>query len=160
MKKLVLVRHAKSSWGDPSLHDQERPLNDRGLRDAPEMGRGLARRGIQPDVILSSPALRARTTAELMADALGFGSQRITIDDRLYAASADDVLEVIRGLDDGASTAFVVGHNPETAALARRFSDEITEMPTCAVAEFRFDVDAWSEIGDAEPVDVRLETPR
>jgi phosphohistidine phosphatase len=160
MKTLVLVRHAKSSWGDPGLDDHERPLNDRGRRNAPEMGRRLAARDIRPDLIVSSTAVRARTTAELIADEIGFGADRVETDERLYAATPDEVLEVIRGLDDDASTVFIVGHNPETASLARRFSDEITEMPTSAVAEFRFDVDSWAKIGDAEPVDVRVDTPR
>lgn len=160
MKTLLLVRHAKSSWEHPGAPDHDRPLNDRGLRDAPVMGRRLAERGVAPDVILSSTAVRALTTAELIAEALGFDAARIVTDERLYAASAEDVLRVIGELDDEVSSAMVVGHNPETASLARRLSDEIHEMPTCAVAEFTFDVDAWYELDDVEPVTVRVETPR
>jgi phosphohistidine phosphatase len=160
MKTLLLVRHAKSSWEHPDASDHDRPLNDRGLRDAPAMGRQLAERGVQPEVILSSTALRARTTAELIADALGFDAARIVTDERLYAASADEVLRVIGEIDGDVSSAMVVGHNPETASLAHRLSDEVHSMPTCAVAEFTFDVDAWYEIGDVEPVTVRVDTPR
>lgn len=160
MKTLLLVRHAKSSWEHPGTSDHDRPLNDRGLRDAPEMGRRLAARGVRPDVILSSTAVRARTTAELIAEALGFGVGRVITDERLYAASADEVLRVIGELDDEVSCAIVVGHNPETASLAHRLSDEIHEMPTAAVAEFTFDVDAWYELGDVEPSTVRVDTPR
>ena len=160
MKTLLLVRHAKSSWDHPGTPDHDRPLNDRGLRDAPVMGRRLAERGVAPDVILSSTAVRARTTAELIADALGFGAERVITDERLYAASADEVLRVIGELDPEVTSAIVVGHNPETASLAHRFSDEIHEMPTCAVAEFTFDVPAWWELTDAAPVSVRVETPR
>jgi phosphohistidine phosphatase len=160
MKTLLLVRHAKSSWDQSGVSDHDRPLNHRGRRDAPDMGRRLAARGVAPDVILSSSAVRARTTAELIAEALGFGADRVGIDERLYAASVDEVLTVIGELGDDVSTAMVVGHNPETASLAHRFSDEIGEMPTCAVAEFTFDVDSWDELGDVEPATVRLEMPR
>ena len=160
MKTLLLVRHGKSSWDHQGLSDHDRPLNDRGLRDAPEMGRRLAERGVSPDVILSSTALRARTTAELIAEALGFGADRVITDERLYAASASEVLGVIQELDDSVGCAIVIGHNPETASLAQKFSEDIAEMPTCAIAEFTFDVDAWSGVGDVEPDAVRVDTPR
>ena len=160
MKTLVLIRHAKSSWDHADLDDEDRPLNRRGLRDAPVMGRRLADRGLAPDVVLSSTAVRARTTAELIAGELGFDPARIVADDRLYGASVDEVLGVIGELDDALSCAIVVGHNPETESIAHRFSDEINEMPTCAVAEFTFDVSSWSELADAEPLTVRVDTPR
>lgn len=111
-------------------------------------------------MILSSTALRAHATAKLIADALGFGAARVVTDERLYAASADEVLEVVGELGSEVSCAAVVGHNPETAALAHQFSDEIQEMPTCAVAEFAFEIDSWRELADAEPVAVRVDTPR
>lgn len=160
MKTLLLVRHAKSSWDHPGVDDHDRPLNARGRRDAPEMGRRLAERGLVPDRILSSTALRARTTAQLIAEGLGFDVDRIILDERLYAASADEVLRVIGEIDGDVGTAMVVGHNPETASLAHRFSSDIHEMPTCAVAELAFDVDAWYELEDAEPASVRVEAPR
>ena len=115
MKTLLLVRHAKSSWDHPGVDDHDRPLNARGRRDAPEMGRRLAERGLVPDRILSSTALRARTTAQLIAEGLGFDVDRIILDERLYAASADEVLRVIGEIDGDVGTAMVVGHNPETA---------------------------------------------
>ena len=160
MKTLLLVRHAKSDWSHHGLDDHERPLNRRGKRDAPEMGRRLAERGVAPDVILSSDAVRARTTAELIAEAIGFGASRVITDERLYAASADEVLRVVGELDGDLSVAIVVGHNPEMASLAHRFSEEIHEMPTCAVAEYEFEVDAWYELEDALPVSVWVDTPR
>ncbi|MGW9183670.1 SixA phosphatase family protein [Agromyces sp. NPDC055661] len=160
MKTLALVRHAKSSWDHPGVSDHDRPLNSRGLRDAPAVGRRLAERGFRPERILSSTALRARMTAQLIADALGFDADRIILDERLYAASADEVLRVIGEVDGEVSTVMVVGHNPETASLAHEFSSDIHEMPTCAVAEFTFDVDAWYELEDVEPSSVRVETPR
>ncbi len=160
MKTLLLMRHAKSSWEHPTMDDHDRPLNDRGLRDAGTMGRRLTQRGVAPDVILSSTAVRAMVTAELVADELGYPGDRIIADERLYAASAEDVLRVVGELDGEHTSAIVVGHNPEIAALAHRFSDEIQGMPTSAIAEFTFDVAAWYELEDAVPLSVRLDTPK
>lgn len=160
MKTLLLVRHAKSSWEQTGVADHDRPLNHRGRRDAPDMGRRLAERGVAPDVLLTSTAVRARSTAALIADALGFDQARITADERLYGASVDEVLAVIRELADDVSCAIVIGHNPETESLAHRFAGEIRDMPTSAVAEFTFDVDAWDQLGEVEPTSVRLDTPR
>ncbi len=92
MKTLFLVRHAKSSRDDPTLPDKERPLNDRGMRDAPRMGERLAKQGAQPDLILSSPAVRALATAELIAKRLDYKVKDIVVDQRLYAAAPDDLL--------------------------------------------------------------------
>lgn len=160
MKTLFLVRHAKSSRDDPSLADRERPLNDRGLHDAPMMGQRLSRSGMKPDRIVSSPALRALTTAQLIADAIGFPRQDIAIDDSIYESSPERLLAVIRGLDDKLDCVMVVGHNPEFAELAHRLAPEITEMPTCAVAEFRFDARAWADVGVLDPAKVKLDTPK
>src|SRR5918993_4851169 len=143
MKTLLLARHAKSSWEQSGVSDHDRPLNHRGRRDAPDMGRRLAERGIVPDVIVTSTALRARTTAGLFAEALRYDAERIVTDERLYGASVDEVLGVIRELGDEVSCAMVIGHNPETESLAHRFAHEIRDLPTCAVAEFTFDVDSW-----------------
>jgi len=160
MKTLVLVRHAKSSWDRPGLDDHERPLNERGLRDAPKMGRRLAERGLAPDVVLSSTAVRALTTAELLAEAIGVDRERIIADERLYATSATGLLDIIAGLDAAVDTAMVVGHNPEMTSLVQRFTDEIGDLPTCAVVEFRFEADAWDELDEGLVRDVHLETPR
>ena len=160
MKTLFLVRHAKSSRDDPSLADRERPLNDRGLHDAPMMGQRLSRSGMKHDRIVSSPALRALTTAQLIADAIGFPRQDIAIDDSIYESSPERLLAVIRGLDDKLDCVMVVGHNPEFAELAHRLAPEITEMPTCAVAEFRFDARAWADVGVLDPAKVKLDTPK
>lgn len=160
MKTLILVRHAKSSWDHPGLDDHERPLSERGLRDAPRMGRRLADRGLAPDVVLSSTAVRALTTAELMAEAIGVERERIVADERLYATSAAGLLEVIGELDSSVQTAMVVGHNPEMTSLAQRFTDEIGHLPTCAVVEFRFDADAWDELDEGLVRDVHVEAPR
>ena len=160
MKTLVLVRHAKSAWDAPGLADHERPLAKRGLRDAPEMGRRLAERGLQLDVIRSSTAVRARTTAELIADALGLAADRLDLDERLYGASPEEILGVVREFDDAVGTAMVVAHDPGMSDLAFALSGTIEHMPTCAVAEFRFDVASWPEVVESEPVETRFDTPR
>ncbi|WP_448006384.1 SixA phosphatase family protein [Agromyces bauzanensis] len=160
MKTLVLVRHAKSSWDHPGLADHERPLNDRGRRDAPRMGRRLASFGLEPDLILSSTAVRALTTAELIVESLGLDADRIVADERLYATSVDGLLGVIGELDPSVGTAFVVGHNPEMTSLVHRFTDEIGQLPTCAAAEFRFEADAWDELDEGLVRGVRFATPR
>ena len=151
MKTLVLVRHAKSAWGDPTLADHDRPLNDRGRRDAPEMGRRIRERGIAPDAIISSTAVRARSTAEAIAEQVGAAPGILTL---------DTILDVIAELDDDLTTAVVVAHDPGMSDLAHRISGEIDHMPTCGVAEFRFAAWTWSEIAEAEPLEVHLDTPR
>ena len=160
MKTLLLVRHAKSSRDDPALTDRDRPLNDRGMRDAPKMAKRLAKRDLKPDVILSSPAVRALTTAQLMAEKLDYKGKDIVVDDRLYAAAPETLLKVIRELGDKPKRVMLIGHNPELAELAHRLSDSITDMPTSAVAEFVFDMSSWSELGKQEPAKVKLQSPK
>lgn len=160
MKTLVLVRHAKSAWGDPTLPDHDRPLNDRGRRDAPEMGRRLRERGTMPDAILSSTAVRARSTAEALAEALGVDGSGLRLDERLYGSSPETILDVVGELEDELTTAIVVAHDPGLSDLAYRLSGEIEHMPTCAVAEFRFAAWSWAELRETEPVDIRFDTPR
>ena len=160
MKTLFLVRHAKSSRDDPAMPDKDRPLNDRGKRDAPKMGERLAKRDVKPNLILSSPATRALKTAEIIAKKLDYKLKNIVVDDRLYAVAADDLLDVIRNLDDKLERVMVFGHNPELTELAHRLSSKITHMPTCAVAEFTFDVKSWSNIGKDKPATVALDYPK
>ena len=160
MKTLFLVRHAKSSRDDPSLPDRGRPLDDRGKQDAPMMGKRLARRDVKPDLLVSSPALRALTTAQLIAGELGYQRKNIVVDDRLYASSPDDLLAVIRALDKKLDRVMLFGHNPEFTDLAHRLSSEIIDMPTCAVAEFSFDTKAWSDVGDVMPAKAVLDFPK
>ncbi|SDS04270.1 SixA phosphatase family protein [Microterricola viridarii] len=145
MKTLILVRHAKSSWDEPSLVDEARPLNKRGRHDAPEMGRRLLARGVVPETILASPAVRARTTAELIALEIG-AEDAVVIDHRLYATSASGMLAVIREQDDAIDSLMVVGHDPEMSDLAHRFSPLSPPMVTCAVLELQFDRDSWTGI--------------
>jgi phosphohistidine phosphatase len=160
MKTLLLVRHAKSSRDDPALSDKDRPLNARGERDAPEMGARLAKRNVKPDLILSSPASRALKTAAIIAKKLDYKSKDIVVEDRLYAVGADDLLDVILELDDKLERVMVFGHNPEMTELAHRLSSKITDMLTCAVAEFTFDSKSWSNVGTDKPATVALDYPK
>ncbi len=160
MKTLFLIRHAKSSWADMALADRDRPLNDRGKRDAPKVGKRLAKRRVKPDLILSSPATRALTTAEIIAKKLDYKRSKIVVDDRLYAVSADELTDVIRQLNDKAERVMLIGHNPELTELAHRLSSKITHLPTCAVAKFTFDAKSWTRIGKDEPTKVALEYPK
>jgi phosphohistidine phosphatase len=160
MKTLFLIRHAKSSWDDAALADKDRPLNDRGKRDAPKVGERLAKAGAKPDLILSSPAKRALTTAQIIAGKLDYKRKNIVVDDRLYAVEADVLLDVIHRLDDKVECVMLFGHNPELTELAHHLSSKITRMPTCAVAEFTFDVKSWSRIGKVKPSTAAGSYPR
>ncbi|WP_372525226.1 SixA phosphatase family protein [Piscinibacter sp.] len=160
MKTLFLVRHAKSSWDDATLSDRERPLNERGLREVQEMGRRLAERGVKPDLVISSPAVRARATAEAIAKMLDYKRKAIVVNDRLYAARADNVFHVIQELGDKPRRVMLVGHNPEFTDLAHHFSSQIIRMPTCAIAEFTFDAMSWSEIRKTKPIAVAFDHPK
>ena len=160
MKTLFLIRHAKSSWADTALPDKDRPLAKRGRRDAPNMGKRLAKREVKPDLILSSPARRALTTAEIIANKLDYKLKDIMVDDRLYASAVHGLLDVIHKLGGKLERVMLFGHNPELTELAHRLASEITHMPTCAVAEFTFNTKSWSNIGKAKLAKVALEYPK
>ena len=159
-RTLFLVRHAKSSWDGVALPDKERPLADRGKRDAPMMGKRLAKRQVKPDLILSSPARRALSTAEIIANELDYRAKDIVVDDRLYATEAETLLGVIGELSDKLKCVMLIGHNPEFADLVHRLSNEDTLMPTCAVAQFTFESKSWATIGAAKPAKVVLDYPK
>ncbi|MBO9345442.1 MAG: histidine phosphatase family protein [Chloroflexi bacterium] len=160
MKILYLIRHAKSSWDDPTLADHDRPLNERGKRDAPKMGERLAQRGVKADLIISSSAVRALTTAQTIAEKIGYDQARIVADRRLYGAQVSALLYLIQELDDQHARVMLFGHNPEFTDLARFFGCEIDELPTCAVVEMTFEVDHWSEVIKQKPVKVWISTPK
>ncbi len=156
MTTLILVRHAKSDWGDPGLDDHDRPLNDRGLRDAPEMAARVAASEVRPDVILSSTALRARTTAAFFGEALGLEVEQ---QERLYGASARTLLRA--AVVAGDSAVMVVAHDPGMTVLAEQLSGgEISHMPTCAVATFVWDADDWDVATSLDPSSWTFDSPR
>lgn len=143
MKTLLILRHAKSSWKQPALDDHDRPLSPRGARDAPRMGALLRRRGLTPDLIVSSTAVRARTTADRVADRSGCGGV-VRLDRRLYLARPETIASVAGGLGGGAARLLVVGHNPGLEELVARLTGAAEILPTAALAQVRLPIDAWS----------------
>ncbi len=145
MKTLTLVRHAKSSWKDTSLRDRDRPLNKRGQRDAPIMGKRLNEHGIRPSLIVSSPAKRAWTTAKVFAKELSYPLEFLQRDDNLYLASVDRILDVIVAQDEGFNSLMIVGHNPGFTDFANFLSPGLTHnLPTAGVVSVRIDQDHWN----------------
>lgn len=150
MKTLLVLRHAKSSWDDAGLKDHDRPLSPRGARDAPRMGRLLAERELVPDRILSSTAVRAVSTAELVAAACGTSPPIETLDS-LYLAAPGDYLDAVRASAGDAERLMVVGHNPGLTTLVTVLTGACERMPTAALARIEFDVDRWTEVADGAP---------
>ena len=160
-KELLLVRHAKSSWDDPCLNDHDRPLNERGLRNAPDMGKRLQGCGIRPDVWISSTALRAISTAEIITEQIGFPKDQIQRSQDLYHASATDLQEFIAGLDDAIGSAVLFGHNPGmTSLVANLYGLPIDNLPTCGVVHIQFDEDTWSAVSSAPPARAYIDFPK
>lgn len=162
MKTLALVRHAKSSWDHPGADDHDRPLNERGLRDAPRMAARLAAEHpeLRGSALLSSTALRAATTAEAFASAL---DTTVRVDERLYGATPGRIIELASKQSEAA--VLVVAHDPGLSDLARQWSrfpadGGIPHMPTCAVAVFDFDIDDWAELEASAPVRWTYDIPR
>ena len=134
MKTLTLVRHAKSSWKHADLTDRERPLNKRGERDAPIMGKRIVAAGIRPSLIISSPAVRAWTTAKIIANEIGYPREFLQREDSLYHASLDDILDVLVAQDAEFNNVMLFGHNPGLTTFANYLSPGITNnLPTTGV---------------------------
>ncbi len=148
MKTLLLMRHAKSSRKDPNLTDHDRPLNKRGIRDAPRMGNVLRDEGLVPDLIVTSPATRAVATAEAVAKASGCRSE-LRVVAELYPGDSPSYVRVLREIPDDSRRVLVVGHNP----AMERFLGELTGMmeilPTAAVAVVELSIAKWKEISQA-----------
>lgn len=145
MKRLFILRHAKSSWTDIDLADFDRPLNERGLQAAPFMGRCIADKGYMPYAIVSSPAKRARETAELVKEHSGFEPE-IGFDERIYEASSNTLREVASELPDHVDSAMIVGHNPGVEGFIRHLTGQVEPMPTAALAVIDLDIDSWGKI--------------
>lgn len=148
MRQVFLVRHAKSSWSEPGLGDHARPLTDRGVADAARMFSRLRDSGTTPEAIVSSDAVRARATAVALAQALGKSPSAPTLEPDLYHASAEEILEVIRGSDDAKLRIAFVGHNPGFTDVANRLVDALTldNLPTCGVVGIVFSANRWRDI--------------
>lgn len=150
MKTLLILRHAKSSWDNAHLADHERPLNERGQRDAPRMGRLLRSSGLVPDLIVSSSAERALTTAEAVALACDY-DKPIHVTRRLYHALPDAYLAAVREFAQDEERVMVVGHNPGIEDLVERLGGELQRMPTAALAQVEFDISYWLELKEDAP---------
>ncbi|MBN2231985.1 MAG: histidine phosphatase family protein [Deltaproteobacteria bacterium] len=148
MKTLTLVRHAKSSWNDPLLADFDRPLNKRGLRDAPFMAELLSAEVKTVDHLVSSPARRAAVTAGFFAAAIGWPAERIVYDDRIYAAGTAALLYLIQEFDDRHRHVLLVGHNPAITEISSVLAGHsLGNVPTCGVVRIVFEVEQWAAIG-------------
>lgn len=146
MKTLYVVRHAKSSWDHPSLTDFQRPLNSRGEKDAPRMGKRLLKQNIKPDLIFSSPAVRALTTAQIIAGVVGYAAGDIKESPALYHASEETILEVLRSIEDDADTVMIFGHNPGlTDFVNELLGAEIGNIPTTGVVAGKLGIDSWKD---------------
>lgn len=146
MKTVYLVRHAKSSWDFRSLRDEERPLNKRGMKDAPFMAKMLHKKGVEPDAIISSPAVRAITTASFFKIEMGIEGQDIIIKDEIYEAMSSTILKLLQLLPEDYETVMLFGHNPTFTTVANQFTDRyIANMPTCGIARIEAAINNWSE---------------
>jgi phosphohistidine phosphatase len=160
-KTLILVRHAKSSWKDASLADIDRPLNKRGRRNAPAMGAWLANLGKVPDLIVSSPAARARATAEFFAEAVGIETKDIEVEQDLYFAGTDGMIRALERVDDRHDRVMMVGHNPVMTRLLNQLTgSDVWNMPTSAVAVIGFDMESWGLVDATEGMLLAYQTPK
>ncbi len=161
-KRLVLIRHAKSSWANPLQSDFDRPLNERGLHDAPMMGERLKKGGIIPDLIIASTAKRAAKTATCIAARLAYPEGKIDWREDLYHCIPSVFEEIIRDVDEAVSTLFIVAHNPgisEFAALLDA-THTVHHMPTCATAGFELQSDRWSDLSSLPKTLFLYDTPK
>jgi phosphohistidine phosphatase len=147
MKTLLILRHAKSSWQDLGQADHDRPLNGRGKRDAPRMGKLMRERDMIPDLIISSTAMRARTTAQAVADEVDYPKE-ITQTRDLYHAYPDAFIEILQGLDNHFRSVLMVAHNPGIEELVAQLSGVYEQMTTGALAHFELSINDWQDLED------------
>jgi len=149
MKTLYLIRHAKSSWKHPELDDFDRPLNKRGERDAPRMGQFLVNKGIIPNIILSSPALRASRTTKIISEILSYPNNRVTYFDDIYEANVSSLFKILSTVKSKYNSTMMVGHNPGMTAMANALTNtRIDNIPTCGVFCSELDISSWQEISE------------
>jgi phosphohistidine phosphatase len=148
MKEVIFIRHAKSDWDNPRLRDIERPLSERGVRDAPIMANKLKILINSVDLMISSPAVRALQTASYFAQIYNYAQENIEIYESLYEAYTDDIIEVVKSIDsNNINQVLFFGHNPGYTHLANMFSSiSIENVPTCGIFKLNADVQKWREI--------------
>ena len=146
MKRLLIARHAKSSWDFPELSDFERPLNHRGEKDVPDMATRIKKLGLKPELMISSPANRAITTARGFASVLGYPESHIVEDKQHYHASSQELRQLIRNFSDNYGVIMLFGHNPGLTYLINELSDfRLDNLPTCGICGIDFFIDSWSQ---------------
>jgi phosphohistidine phosphatase len=148
MKTLLLLRHAKSSWKQPELNDHDRPLNKRGKKEAPKVGKYLKANDLVPDMILSSTARRAHETAQAVAEESGFENE-IELNQDLYMSEPACYLDILQRLPDSAKRVLVVGHNPDLDELLTLLTDVNEHMTTAALAQIDLPISSWNELNEA-----------
>ena len=158
-KTLLLMRHAKSSWDNASLSDFDRPLAERGRRDAPRMARGLVALDSAPDLIVSSPAARARETIEAVVRE-GQLTAPLEFNAGIYDASSSELMRIVRRLPNEYRRVLMVGHNPGFEDLLARLTGERGRMPPASLACIEFHVDRWDDVEDGQGKLVWLLTPK
>jgi len=153
VKTVLLIRHAKSSWTDASLNDFDRPLNDRGKRDAPEMAKRLSDKKIKIDTFISSPAKRAKKTALFFAKEFGVDEKDVIYKTELYAAPSEVFYDVIEKLDDDADHVAIFSHNPGITEFANSLTDvHADDMTTCSIFAIKSEVKKWNEFRGSKKV--------
>lgn len=150
MKHILLLRHAKSSWEDSSLDDFDRPLAKRGIKDAPRMGNFAKQTGYIPDLVISSPAIRARQTTQFFCESAGIASKNIKWEEDFYYGSCFDYFKALKESPEEAETVMLVGHNPKMEEMVSLLSSDhknyIARMPTAALLCFEHPAIKWDQI--------------
>ena len=159
MKKLYIIRHAKSSWKDFSLDDFDRPLNKRGKLNAPFMGKRLRQDDVLPDIILSSPAKRAKKTAMAISKQIGF-SKKIIYDENIYEASVYTLDKIIKAVDDKENILFLFGHNPSLNMLVENYVNFEQNIPTCGIIFIEFNCNRWEDIDSSNARLISFDYPK
>lgn len=148
MRTLLVLRHAKSSWSEAGQDDHLRPLNGRGERDAPQVGALLREKGWTPHLVISSDAVRAKMTAEASAKTAGYAGT-VRLDHRLYLAGPDEIIEVLRGVDEPAASVMVVGHNPGLEQLVAQLTGEPAYLPTATLVRIVLPINRWRDLDES-----------
>jgi phosphohistidine phosphatase len=147
MKTLVIIRHGKSSWEHPELKDYHRPLKQRGVNNAFSIAAELLKLGVEPDLFLSSPAVRALDTAIIIATNMAYALDKIATNANIYEASVHELLDVISEVGNEHQTVFLFGHNPGFTGLVNKLQEEqLFNLPTCGAMGIELDIDDWAEV--------------
>ncbi|HEX4956927.1 MAG TPA: histidine phosphatase family protein [Lacibacter sp.] len=151
MKQLLLIRHAKSSWADAGMKDVDRPLNERGKKDAPDMAQRLLKKQVKAELFLCSTAMRAQSTCAMMMKEMNVDTNRMILKEELYLAPPDVFYDCIQELDDQYNTVAMVAHNPGITDFVNGLTDvKVDDMPTCAVYAIRIETESWRTFKEAK----------